>query len=87
MVQFIDTLLYYLYAIIIIMNSLKLFTWNATGLISSSSYLCDSLRNHDIDFCGLSEHYLFPQNVRFIDSLISDYRTHVVCDRDLLKSK
>ena len=50
------------------MNSLKLLTWNATGLISSSSYLCDSLKNHDIDFCGISEHYI----------------THVVCDRDLL---
>ena len=66
------------------MNSLKLLTWNATGLISSSSHLCDSLKNHDIDFCGISEHYLYPQNVHFINSLISDYRTHVVCDRDLL---
>jgi len=62
---------------------LKLMTWNVTGIMSSSSYLCNCLTNNNIDICGIGEHWLFPHNLYFLDSLFTDYRVHAVCDNDL----
>ena len=33
-------------------------SWNATGIMSSSSYLCNTLNLKSIDICGISEHWL-----------------------------
>jgi len=66
--------------------NLNIMTWNATGLISSASYLCHALKDNAVDICGISEHFLFPNNVHFLDILISDYCYHVSCDKDLTES-
>lgn len=62
---------------------LTLCTWNATGIISSSSYLCNLLKDKSVDICGVSEHFLYPSNVHFLSTLNSDYNYHVACDKDL----
>ena len=67
--------------LLIVMN---IMSWNVTGLMSSSSYLCDTLTKNNIDFCGISEHFLYPHNMHFIDTLSSEYRSHCICDRDLM---
>ena len=35
-----------------------------------------SLKDNAVDICGISEHFLFPNNVHFLDILISDYCYH-----------
>lgn len=62
---------------------LKLMTWNATGIMSSSSYLCDVLSDKDIDICGLAEHWLYEKDLIFLDQLNSSYKCHAVSDFDL----
>ena len=64
-------------------NSLKVITWNVTGVMSSASYLCDILTQGEIDICGISEHWLLPSNKHFLGCLSSDYNDHAVCDIDL----
>ena len=62
---------------------LKLMTWNATGIMSSSSYLCDVLSGKDIDICGLAEHWLYENDLIFLDQINSSYKCHAVSDFDL----
>ena len=69
--------------LVLLLLSMKVMTWNVTGLMSSSTYLCDTLLKNNIDVCGISEHFLMPQNVHFIDTLISDYKFTVTCDNSL----
>ena len=63
--------------------NINIMSWNATGIISSSSYLCDTLLDQNIDICGISEHWLFPSNVHFLESLTSRYNVYAKCDNDL----
>ena len=42
----------------------NLMSWNVTGLSSSSSYLADGLTKFSVDFCGLSEHWLYDQDLQ-----------------------
>lgn len=67
-------------------NTLKIVTWNATGIMSSASYLCDLLQKYStcIDICGLSEHWLFNHNKSFLSSISNEYIAHVKCHSDLL---
>jgi len=68
------------------MNSLNIMSWNASGLFSSGGYLCDSLQNRDIDVCGVSEHWLRETDLHFFDHFNSSYKCSAVCDRDLVAS-
>ena len=60
-------------------------TWNVTGLMSSSSYLSNTLNQQSIDFCGISEHWLYNYNLHFFDVINTKYKIHAVCDFDLDK--
>ena len=51
---------------VLLVINLNIMPWNATGLISSASYLCDALKDKVVDICGISEHFLFPNNVHFL---------------------
>lgn len=62
---------------------LNIMTWNATGIMSSASYLCDSLLSKNIDICGLSEHWLYEKDLMFLDQLNSNYKSHAVSDFEL----
>ena len=59
-------------------------TWNVTGIMSSSSYLSDALNEHSIDFCGISEHWLYSKDLHFLDKINSNYISYASSDRDLL---
>ena len=59
-------------------------TWNATGIMSSSSYLSDALNEHSVDFCGISEHWLYNKDLHFLDKINNNYISHATSDKDLL---
>lgn len=61
-------------------DSAKHYDLNVTGLMSSSSYLCDLLQDRSIDICGISEHWLSAHNSHFINSINSNYKSYIVCD-------
>ena len=58
-------------------------TWNATGVMSSSSYLSDCLSSKRIDICGLAEHWLYEKDLIFLNQINSNYICHAVSDFDL----
>ena len=59
-------------------------TWNATGIMSSSSYLCDALNENCIDICGIAEHWLFEKDLHFLNSIDNMYCSYAVSDFSLL---
>ena len=59
-------------------------TWNATGIMSSSSYLSDCLSLKNIDICGLSEHWLYEKDLIFLNEINGNYMCHAVSDFDLM---
>ena len=65
-------------------SSVKLLTWNSTGIMSSSTYLARILDCHSIDICGLSEHWLFNTNLHFLQTINCNYKCFSVSDADLL---
>ena len=54
-------------------------TWNVTGIMCSSSYLCDLLRVRSIDIAGVSEHWLNEKNVHFLNSIDTLYKSVAAC--------
>ena len=64
---------------------LKLITWNATGVMSSCTYIVDMLKLKNVDILGISEHWLRDVDLHFLDQLDSNYKSYAVCDRDLCK--
>ena len=64
-------------------KKLNLMSWNATGIFSGASYLCDCLHRKQIDVCGVSEHWLREIDLHFLDTLDSDYKCLSVSDKDL----
>ena len=62
---------------------LNLMTWNATGMMSSCSYIVDILTYKKVDILGISEHWLRETDVHFLDQLHSNYKSFSVCDSDL----
>lgn len=59
-------------------------TWNATGIMSSASYLHSLLDNNQIHICGISEHWLYKHDLLFLESINNSYKSHAVSDPDLL---
>lgn len=67
-----------------IMNqNLNILCWNATGIMSSSTYLCDVLTRKAIDICGISEHWLYEKDLNFLNEIDNNYRSHAVSDAAL----
>ena len=61
---------------------LNFMTWNATGIMSSASYLNELLNVHNIDICGISEHWLYPENVCFLETIHVNYDFTATVDND-----
>ena len=61
--------------------NLKLFSWNASCITSSSSYLSDKLNAYNIDICGISEHWLFERDLHFLGRVNPLYSYHAVADK------
>ena len=64
---------------------MKFMTWNASGIMSSGSYLSNTLKQLDIDICGVSEHWLYQKDLHFLDSVHKSYNHAAVADFDLEK--
>lgn len=58
-------------------------TWNATGIMSSCTYLCNALSAQEVDICGISEHWLFEHDLQFLNSIDNMYYSHAVSDFSL----
>ena len=67
------------------LRSFKLMLWNATGIMSSGSYLGRTLELLSVDIYGISEHWLYRNDLHFLDSGHSSYRCAAVSDFDLEK--
>lgn len=66
-------------------DCLRLMTWNASGIMSSGSYLGRSLKRLDTDICGVSEHWLYQKDLHFLESVNQSYNYFAVSDSDLQK--
>ena len=53
-------------------------TWNATGIMTGIAYLESEFKRNNIDICGLSEHWLKPENSAFLNKLINNYESYIV---------
>ena len=63
---------------------LHLSSWNATGIMSSASYLSSFLDRNEVHIIGISEHWLFNHNMHFLDSINSEYTGFGIADNSLL---
>ena len=61
-------------------QNLNILTWNATGIMSSATYLTDCLYRNKKDICGISEHWLYEKDLQFLNQLDISY---AVADSDL----
>ena len=68
------------------MGSLKMLTWNATGIMSSSAYLSSILDSRDIDICGIYEHWLLESDSHFFFSIHSNFTSISVSDASVAHS-
>ena len=64
-------------------QNLNILTWNATGIMSSATYLTDCLYRNKIDICGISEHWLYEKDLQFLNQLDNSYISYAVADSDL----
>ena len=64
-------------------QNLNILTWNATGIMSSATYLTDCLYRNTIDICGISEHWLYEKDLQFLNQLDNSYISYAVADSDL----
>ena len=48
--------------------------------MSSASYASNSLEERNLHFLGIFEHWLYPQNLHFLDTINSHYTGFAVCD-------
>ncbi|MES9884950.1 MAG: endonuclease/exonuclease/phosphatase family protein, partial [Sedimenticola sp.] len=65
------------------MAVLNIISWNATGIMTGIPYLDNELDNMNIDICGISEHWLKPENSNILDNFNHNYRAHIVIDNDV----
>ncbi len=64
-------------------TELNLLTWNATGIMPCISYLRNLLNQHKVHICGISEHWLFEKDLKFLETVSPDYMSYGVSDSDL----
>ena len=63
---------------------LNLMAWTVTGIMSSATYLIDCLDENKINICGISVHWLYEKNLRFLNQLDNLYKNcHTVSGFEL----
>ena len=67
------------------LGDLKLLSWNATGIMTSDSYIGRSLEQLSVDICGIGEHWLYMNDLHFLESISCSYKYAAVSDSDLEK--
>lgn len=63
-----------------ISTNLTVACFNVRGIMPSTCYLSDLLQKHDIDICAISEHWLFEDNLDYMNSICKDYTSVGKCD-------
>ena len=63
--------------------SLNLYTWNASGVMTSGIYLSDLLHQCNINLLGICEHWLFEKDLHFLNTFSNLYSSYAVSDKDL----
>ena len=71
--------------LLLIMFDLQFCSWNATGLMSSAYNLSKVLDQKSVDICGLSEHWLFPSDMHFLNSKHPKNNSLGLCNSDFNK--
>ena len=64
-------------------EQINIMTWNATGVMTGIPYLDFELKRKNINICGLSEHWLLPENANLLNTFNDDYISHVVINKDV----
>lgn len=67
----------------VMMCSINIASWNATGIMSCASYASALLRRKDLYFLGICEHWIYPQNSSFLNTINNEYTGLAICDRAL----
>ena len=50
-------------------GDLKLLSWNATDIMSGGSYIGRTLEQLSVDVSGISEHWLYLNDLNFLESI------------------
>lgn len=64
-------------------SQLRLCSFNCQGVIRNVLYVDKLLTDLDIDVMAISEHWLFPDSVAFIDSINTSYKSYARTDAKL----
>ena len=64
------------------LGDLKLLSWNATGIRSSGSYIGCSLEQLSVDICIIGGHWLYMNDLHFVESISSSYEYAAVSYSD-----
>ena len=56
-------------------------TWNVRGVMSSALLLSQLMTNLCIDFVFITEHYLLPHSLGFLNSIDPNYTHVATCDK------
>ena len=64
-------------------KELTLASYNVRGIMSTTPYLCEFLCNSKVDICAISEHWLFPDQLSFLNSIDPQFVGIGVCDKSL----
>ena len=67
-------------------EQINIMTWDVTSVLTGIPYLDFELKRNNIDICGLSEHWLLPENAYLLNTFHGDYISHVVINRDVQTS-
>jgi exonuclease III len=68
---------------VMVVQNIKLACYNARGIMPSCKYIGNLLSHKDVDILCISEHWLFPEMLTFIDSIHADFTGYAVCCKDL----
>ena len=65
------------------MGSITLCQWNVRGVMFSTPYLSKLLNTYKVQICAISEHWLYNDNVNFLNTIDKDFISVAVCDSSL----
>ena len=64
-------------------GSITLCQWNVHGVMFSTPYLSKLLNTYKVQICAISEHWLYNDNVNFLNTIDKDFLSVAVCDSSL----
>lgn len=68
----------FVYLLVLAVVVMRLQTWNIRGVMYGTPYLCNTLQ--DTDICCITEHWLMPEQLTFLNSIDTNFRAFGRCD-------